>query len=154
MEAARLYTLLHPSLFVVSGGIVVPGSQLRSEAEAMADRLERLGVPRAGMTLDTRSVNTYEQSEWVRAHTRPGARVVVITTPIHMPRTLALFESRGLRPIPAPSAIDYLPGHTARWTLLVPSPSALRASELVMYEYLAEVNGWARGWLTRNDLPQ
>jgi uncharacterized SAM-binding protein YcdF (DUF218 family) len=78
--------------------------------------------------------------------------IIVVTTPIHMTRTLELFRSRGLRPIPSASAIDYMP-EGSRFDLLVPNASSLRASELAIYEYLATANGRARGWIASADAP-
>lgn len=154
LEGARLYALLGQPTLIVSGGIVNPDVQLQSEAALMADYLADLGVPRDRMRLEADSSNTFEQSARILAMVGAGARVVVITTPIHMPRTLELFESRGLRPIPSPSPIDYAPDSQSRIAQFIPNPSSLRASELVMYEYLAIANGWARGWIAAADTPQ
>jgi uncharacterized SAM-binding protein YcdF (DUF218 family) len=154
MEGARLYTLLDRPTVVVSGGIVNPDVQLQSEADLLAEHLVRLGVSRDHLRIEANSTNTFEQSERIAAMVGRGARVIVVTTPIHMPRTLELFQSRGLRPIPSPSAIDYAPDTTSRLATLIPNPSSLRASELVFYEYLAIANGWARGWIAPVDAPQ
>ena len=109
MEGVRLYALLgHPRL-ILSGGIVNPESQKQSEAALMADTMERLGVPRTALELEAESRNTYEQSVRIAQLVPRGAAVVVVTTPIHMPRTIQLFEARGLKPVASPSQIDYGP---------------------------------------------
>jgi uncharacterized SAM-binding protein YcdF (DUF218 family) len=152
LEGARLFALLDRPTLIVSGGIVNPESQLQSEADLMAEYLVRLGVPRDHLRIEASSRNTYEQSERVLALVGRGMPIIVVTTPIHMTRTLELFRSRGLRPIPSASAIDYMP-EGSRFDLLVPNASSLRASELAIYEYLATANGRARGWIASADAP-
>jgi uncharacterized SAM-binding protein YcdF (DUF218 family) len=154
MEGARLSSLFGDTQIVLTGGIVDPGSQQRAEADLMADAIVAMGVPRRRIVLDVHSTNTYEQSVRVAQLLAPHAACVVVTTPIHMRRTLELFKARGLQPIPSPSAIEYVGPPQSTLIQFVPNPFALRASELVMYEYLATVNGQARGWLNRSDAPE
>ncbi len=72
-----------------------------------------------------------------------------------MPRAVALFRSRGLNPLPAPSHIDYTGRVRDSMLRFVPSANALRASELSMYEYLGMVYAKSRGWLDpARDAPQ
>jgi uncharacterized SAM-binding protein YcdF (DUF218 family) len=154
MEGARLYKLLGAPRVILTGGIVNPEVQKQSEAEQMADAMRRLGVPQEALALETHSRNTFEQSMRVAAMVPPGSTVVVVTTPIHMGRTRQLFEARGLRVVPSPCRIDYGPERSSAASRFVPNASSLRASELALYEYLAMLNGWTRGWLTREDTLQ
>jgi uncharacterized SAM-binding protein YcdF (DUF218 family) len=153
LEGARLYALLENPLVIVSGGIVSSSTQRASEADLMAVELERLGVPRERIVREGRSVNTFEQAVNVPPLLGGHRTFVLVTTPIHMPRTMALFESQGTRPIPSSSNIGYQDPEMPGWRRYVPSPHALRASELVMYEQLANVNSRVRGWLPA-DTPQ
>jgi uncharacterized SAM-binding protein YcdF (DUF218 family) len=155
MEGARLYRLLGKPRLILSGGIVNTEIQKQSEAELMAETMERLGIPRRAMELEASSHNTYEQSVRVAALVPRGSTVVVVTTPIHMSRTLELFSARGLKPVPSPCRIDYGPEpSSSALARVVPNAASLRASELALYEYLAVANGWARGWLSRADALQ
>jgi uncharacterized SAM-binding protein YcdF (DUF218 family) len=154
MEGARLYRLLGAPRLILTGGIVNPEVQKQSEAEQMAEAMRKLGVPADALALESNSRNTYEQSVRVAAMVPAGSTVVLVTTPIHMPRTRQLFEARGLRVIPSPSRIDYSPAPSSPALRFIPNASSLRASELAFYEYLAIVNGRARGWLTREDTLQ
>ena len=155
IEGARLYRLLRPSVVIASGGLADPDEFRRSEAEAVRDVLIRLGVPPEVIVIEPRSSNTAEQAALVPPLLRGHRRFALITTPIHMPRALALFRSRGLNPVPAPSHIDYT-GKAGRSMLrFVPSANALRASELSMYEYLGMLYARSRGWLDpARDAPQ
>jgi uncharacterized SAM-binding protein YcdF (DUF218 family) len=154
MEGARLHALLGRARLILSGGIANPEIQKQSEAELMAETMARLGVPRQAIELESNSRNTYEQSVRVAAILPKGATMVLVTTPIHMPRALELFTARGLKPVPSPCRIDYGPEPASTGARFVPNFESLRASELALYEYLALANGWARGWLERSDTLQ
>lgn len=154
MEGARLYRLLGRPRLILSGGIVNAEIQKQSEAELMAEAMTRLGVPREALVLEAASRNTYEQSVRVAQMLPAGSTAVIVTTPIHMPRTLQLFEARGLKPVPSPCRIAYGPETSSPASRFIPNASSLRASELAFYEYLAVANGWARGWLARSDTLQ
>lgn len=155
IEGARLYRLLHPAVVIASGGLADPEEFRRSEAEAIRDVLIRLGVPREVVVIEPLSSNTAEQAERVAALLRDHPRFALITTPIHMPRAVALFRSRGLNPLPAPSHIDYTDKAQGSMLRFVPSAGALRASELSMYEYLGMMYATSRGWLDpARDAPQ
>jgi uncharacterized SAM-binding protein YcdF (DUF218 family) len=135
-EAARLYRLLGRRRIIASGGIPPTGAGKRAESEVMRDYLARLGVAGEDIALESASTNTTEQAELVAALLPPGARVLLVTTPAHMPRAAALFRSRGVDVVPAVS--DSLPGSEGRWTeAVVPNRYALRASETAVYELVA-----------------
>ena len=151
LEAARLYRLLGGLPVIVSGGVVSGSMLQRSEADTMADTLEGLGVPRSALTIERTSVNTYEQSVRVAPLVAGHARFVLVTTPVHLRRALALFEARGLHPVPGPSDLGALHEPVTSAPYLWPSMAALRASELAIYEHLALGNARARGWLAAND---
>jgi uncharacterized SAM-binding protein YcdF (DUF218 family) len=154
IEGARLYRLLQPELVVASGGFADPKVLRRSEAEALRDVLVSLGVPRDRIVIEPQSWNTASQAAHVAPLLRAHPRFALVTTPIHMARAMALFEHHGLRPVAAPSPIDYTTLEESTLLRFVPSANALRASELSMYEYLGLVYAQSRGWLTARDTPQ
>jgi uncharacterized SAM-binding protein YcdF (DUF218 family) len=149
IEAARLFRLLGGVPVITSGGIVNPRTLERPEADLLADALVTLGVPRARILVERASVNTYEQSVRVAALV-PGPRFVLVTTPIHLRRAVALFEARGFHPVPAPSNVDTV-REPETDPVRLPNLWSLRQSELALYEYLAVANARARGWLARRD---
>jgi uncharacterized SAM-binding protein YcdF (DUF218 family) len=155
IEGARLYRLLHPAVVIASGGLADPEEFRRSEAEAIRDVLIRLGVPREVVVIEPRSGNTAEQAERIAPLLRDHPRFTLVTSPIHMPRAVALFRSRGLNPVPAPSHIDYTGKAQDSFLRFVPSAHALHASELSIYEYLGMAYARSRGWLDpARDAPQ
>jgi uncharacterized SAM-binding protein YcdF (DUF218 family) len=153
LEGARLRMLLPPARVIVSGGVPDGGLNRKPEAELMADAMASLGVPRAQLVIEGASRNTHEQSVKVADLLKPGERIVLVTTPIHMSRALTYFKSRGFDAVPSPAPIEYTT-HPLTWRqLLVPDAGALRMSELTIYERLAMALGWARGWSATNDAP-
>src|SRR4051794_15641825 len=52
MEGVRLYHLLGQPRLILTGGIVNPEIQKQSEAELMAEAMERLGIPHDAMALE------------------------------------------------------------------------------------------------------
>lgn len=146
VEGARLVNLLAPEHIVLSGGIVYPSSQTRTEADVMRDVLRELGVTEDRVILESRSRNTYEQvvniADLLRAH-RIGQFVVVTAAP-HMARVLGLFRRQGLSPVPSVPMAAFESREGRRWLF---SARALEDSEAASYEYMALVGYWLRGRL-------
>ena len=151
LEAVRIYRLLGGPPIIASGGIVSGLRLQRSEADVMTDALVGLGIPRERITIDRASTTTYEQAVNVAPLVKGHRRFVLVTTPVHLRRAMALFEARGLHPVAGPSDLGAL--HEDSWMpgAFVPSTAGLRASEIAIYEHLALGNARARGWLDAND---
>ena len=77
--------------------VTVDGQTLYPEANTMAELLALLGVPADALILETRSRNTYENAVEVKQELAAlGAeRVGLVTSAMHMPRSVALFEKQG-----------------------------------------------------------
>lgn len=75
------------------------------EALAMAGALERQGVPSSVLMLETQSRNTHQNAAYSAPVLRNHGlqRILLVTSPIHMPRAVASFEKQGLEVIPAPT---------------------------------------------------
>lgn len=143
-EGARLFTLLHGPLIVVSGGIADPNSQWRTEADMMREALVGAGVPPGRIVMEAASRNTYEQVRQVAAilRRREVNRFVVVTAPTHMRRVERLFRRQGLSPV---ASVPVAMGARADDTAWPFSLAALRASRDASYEYMALVGYWLRG---------
>lgn len=78
------------------------------ESEVMADLLVFFGVPRDAVILESVSMNTYENGiETTRILQERGlSDIVLVTSAMHMPRSMAIFQNLDLEPIPAPT--DFL----------------------------------------------
>ena len=109
LYAASLYQNGVAPHVLVSGGIVgVDGPALNQEAESMGALLATMGVPASALWLETNSRNTYENAvETKKILDAKGIdRIVLVTSAMHMPRSVAIFEKQGFTVIPAPT--DYM----------------------------------------------
>jgi len=136
--AAELYHAGKAPLIVVSGGQVFPQPGLKSEAEYHAMLLERMGVPRDAIVLETQSRNTQENAEFVARllQQRGLKRILLTTSAIHMPRSMLLFSQTGLEVEPAVCDIRVAPLQRP-WLLgILPSAQALSLSEGAIREWM------------------
>ena len=70
---------------------------------------------------------------------------VLVTSPLHMRRSMLAFEQQGMHPIPSPSPL--VPDRSTRRSALLPSDMWLQIGDSVLYEWLARGYYWWRGWL-------
>lgn len=158
VQAARLYRAGKAPLVVVSGGYIEFLGSTVPEAEAMQDLLELLGVPETAILQEDRARNTYENALYVRAllDTAGANRILLVTSALHMPRSVAIFARQGFEVIPAPA--DFFVTRTpegqaaevglgGRLLPLLPSAEALDLSTRALKEYIGMVIYRLRGWL-------
>lgn len=115
---------------VSSGGD--PSGFGKSEAELYAEALERLGAARADLIVEGRSLNTWQNAQFsaeILAGQQPD-RVVLVTSGLHVRRSLLYFSHFGVRSIGVRA--DY--AH-ARVTLL-PQAYNILLADLAIHEYL------------------
>jgi uncharacterized SAM-binding protein YcdF (DUF218 family) len=72
-------------------------------------------------------------------------RFVLVTSPLHMGRSLAVFAAEGLQPVP--SAAPLYADRTSPPFLLTPNDVSLEVGNAVIYEWCARAYYWWRGWL-------
>jgi uncharacterized SAM-binding protein YcdF (DUF218 family) len=127
-------------------------------AEDMADLLMLMGVPQEALWLENQSRNTYENALECQKLLQNHAidRVILVTSAIHMPRSVALFEEQGIQIIPAPT--DYTvtqdgweqlfnPSPTTLLTNLIPSAENLNLTTNALKEYIGMLVYALRGWM-------
>ncbi|TJY59916.1 YdcF family protein [Sinimarinibacterium sp. CAU 1509] len=134
---AALYHAGKAPLIIVSGGRLpwTPGTQ--SEADAMAALLQQLGVPDAAVLREGRSRTTRENARYTRdlLATRGIHRVLLVTSALHMPRSMRNFETPGVEFIAAPTDVEVV--ERAHGVLdLLPDTRALDGSARAFKEYL------------------
>jgi uncharacterized SAM-binding protein YcdF (DUF218 family) len=133
--AAQLFYAGKAPLVLLSGGGNLE-RQLFSEARAMAVFLKDLGVPAHSIALEETSRNTRENAEFsarlLRA--RGMEHILLVTSALHMPRALMLFNAQGLQVTPAPT--DFKSGQEPQYSLLawLPDADALNGSALALKE--------------------
>jgi uncharacterized SAM-binding protein YcdF (DUF218 family) len=96
--ALRLYRAGFAPVVLFSGGA---GHPERSEAEIYAEAARSLGLPADVIRTETRSAATFEHprrlsdAEFVREHGGREASLIVVTSPYHGRRVLAVFRKAG-----------------------------------------------------------
>ena len=147
LETARLYRLLGQPLVIVSGGNTGQRTPPRTEAAAYRRALLNLGVPSDRIVLEESSMTTRDEAVDVKpllaAH--GVTRFVLVTSPIHMARSLSVFRAVGLSAVPSVSALRSGAERPA-WSP-IPDRDSLLLSDAVIYEALARVWYLAHGWL-------
>lgn len=148
MEGIRVYELLDEPLVIVSGGSNPFLGGGRPESELMAEMLMEAEIPEERIILETLSQSTKEQASKLKPvlDQHEINSFVLITSPIHMRRSMAVFEEEGLKPIPSPSSL-VSEVFTDGGLGIFPSWVALDASQAAFREYMALTYYWVRGWL-------
>jgi uncharacterized SAM-binding protein YcdF (DUF218 family) len=148
MEGIRLYELMDEPLVIVSGGSNPFLGGGTPESILLLDMLLDSGIPGDHIILETESRSTREQAEKIKPllENMDIDNFILVTSPIHMKRSMAVFEAHGMDPIPSPSALRS-EGFDGKIGIL-PSWIALDASQSAFREYMALGYYWFRGWLS------
>lgn len=156
--AAHLYHLGKAPVVIVSGGAIDLFGSTVAEAEAMHEYLVAFGVPDAAIVQEARSRNTYENAIYVRdiLEDLGAQRVLLVTSALHMPRSVAIFVKQGMDVIPAPVDFTVTGAEEGRTVArgwdgqvlkLLPSAEHLELSTRVLREVIGLVVYRLRGWL-------
>lgn len=115
---------------IVSGGD--PYRNGRTEAAAYGDVLLGMGVDRSDLLLETRSMNTWQNAQFVQPMLKAYApqRVVLVSSAVHLRRAQKYFEHFGIDALPVRA--DYL---DARLTWF-PNGWNMALTEAALHEYL------------------
>lgn len=123
--AANLYRAGKAPQVILSGGnILWLENPADTPADDMQNLLVQLGVPPEAMVLEGESQNTEENARYTAQILRERGITdfLLVTSAIHMPRSMMLFEAEGLNPRPAPC--DFSVTETS-WNDLSANPMAL-----------------------------
>ncbi len=159
LYAAKLYKEGRAPVILLSGGnITWLGGRSMTPADEMAQILAMIGIPNQAVWLQPESRNTYEDALYSSQILKEkGIRqVLLVTSAMHMPRSVALFEHQGIQVIPAP--VDFTitqdgwenlntPDLQAMLVNLVPNTSSLSLTTNAMKEYIGLLIYGLRGWL-------
>jgi uncharacterized SAM-binding protein YcdF (DUF218 family) len=138
LEGVRIFRQYPESRLILSGcGAFDPVP----EAHVMADVAGFLGVDGSHIILESGSYDTEDQARLIRPIVG-NQPFVLVTSAIHMRRSVALFRKLGMNPIAAPAGKtkDSEPIVTPAW--FFPNVDALEESTAAVHEYLGLA--WAR----------
>lgn len=159
LYAAHLYSQKRAPKLILSGGRISwrGGSSDPSEADDMKEFATAMAVPDSAIILEGESLNTRQNAVNVQKILTAQSlkSVLLVTSAIHMPRAVAIFNKLGIQVIPAPT--DYLvPSELnqslkATWqgqllTLLPEAESVSRFTQ-AMKEYVGFAIYRLRGWV-------
>jgi uncharacterized SAM-binding protein YcdF (DUF218 family) len=159
LYAASLYrTGKAPHILLSGGNISWLEDAESSPAADMAALLSMLGVPPEAIWLESKSLNTYENALYTRQFLEEQDinQILLVTSALHMPRAVALFEKQGLEVIPAPADFTVTQEGWAslfsgpiqpKIIYLLPNASSLALTTNVLKEYLGMLVYWLRGWV-------
>src|SRR3990172_8779662 len=92
-------------LIVVTGGNLPWSDNISDPAQDMRELLVEMGVPTEAILVEGDSDNTYENAVLTRELLEPLGidSILLVTSAMHMPRSVPLFEKQGFDVIPAPT---------------------------------------------------
>jgi len=159
LYAAKLYKEgFAPNILVSGGNLEFSESRGDTPAAEMTELLILTGVPNEVIWQQPNSENTYEDALYSAEilKEKDVHRIILVTSAIHMPRSVALFEQQGIEVVPAP--VDFTvteqnwhstfkPGADEVLIYLLPNASSLGLTTNALKEYLGLLIYGLRGWL-------
>lgn len=145
IAAAHLYRDGKAPILILSGGnIGWMSSNSSTPAEQMAELLTFMDVPSSALILDNTSQNTYENAVNVKEIIEENgfSTVLLVTSAMHMPRSVMLFEQQGISVIPVPVDYSVVENTIAEQSLLdklygfMPNVGNLAMTTNVLKEYI------------------
>jgi uncharacterized SAM-binding protein YcdF (DUF218 family) len=160
LYAAWLYHQGKADYILLSGGNVFTDTLTTepAEAEDMLAVMQMLNVPDEAIWLETKSRNSYENALYSRylLEDKNISTVLLVTSAIHMPRAVALFEKQGFTVIPLPT--DFVvtqrgwqgvtrPALLAQLGNVLPTVENLQLTTWAIKEYIGIAVYRLQGWL-------
>ncbi|MEI7639259.1 MAG: ElyC/SanA/YdcF family protein [Syntrophus sp. (in: bacteria)] len=138
LEGVRLHRQLPDSRLILSGGAVF---QDAPEGETLAKTALLMGVSENNVVRENKSLDTADQAKLISSIVGRN-RFVLVTSAIHMPRSMALFRKFGMDPIAAPT--NYMVVKQSRFHpgMFFPDSGFLHKMEAAIHEYLGLI--WMR----------
>ncbi|MBW4573773.1 MAG: YdcF family protein [Aphanothece sp. CMT-3BRIN-NPC111] len=157
LYGAQLYRQGKAPWVIASGGRINWRGSGPPESQDMAGILETMGVPKSAILQDPSSFNTYENAINVREILKANnlRQVLLVTSAMHMPRSLRIFRRQGINAIAAPTDflvtqqdLQELNSSTQAILLnLMPDTARLDKTTRALKEYIGTVIYRLRGWL-------
>ncbi|KAB8314963.1 YdcF family protein [Tolypothrix campylonemoides VB511288] len=157
LYAAQLYREKKAPVIILSGGRINWKGSGSPESADMASILTSIGIPEAAIVQEPDSLNTYENAVNVKKIlvSRGIRRVLLVTSAIHMPRSLLIFRRQGIDAIPTPTDFLISEGDleeltsTPKAALLnvLPDVDNLKLFTAALKEYIGILAYRLRGWL-------
>ena len=156
LHGARLYLEGKASKVIMSGGRIDWKDGGPPESSDMAELAKTLGVPADAILEDPTSLNTYQNAVNVKQilEAENLQTVLLVTSAIHMPRSLQIFKKQGIEAIAAPTDFRVVTHPNpidrsvqAQILNTVPDVGRLEYSTRALKEYIGIIIYRLKGWL-------
>ena len=157
LHGALLYRQEKAPWLILSGGRIEWDAKAPPESADMAEIAGAMGVPESAILQDATSLNTYQNAVNVRQilqEKQLWGKVLLVTSALHMPRSLLVFRRQGIEAIPAPTDFlvsegDFQPSRTVQGAILnlIPDAQSLQQFTSALKEYIGIFIYRLRGWL-------
>jgi uncharacterized SAM-binding protein YcdF (DUF218 family) len=155
LYGAELFRRGKAPQIICTGDVGTGAIGVRPEADDMAELLRMIGVPESAIVLERKAQNTHEHAVnlcpiFEARHIR---RVLLVTSAMHMPRSIGVFRKLcpAVEYVPAPTDFRVTEGPPIPWYRHVidplPTPQSLADFVSVSHEYLGLIYYRLRGWL-------
>lgn len=155
LYGAELFRRGKAPQIICTGDVGTGAIGVRPEAEDMAELLTMIGIPRSAIVLETKAQNTHEHAinlcpMFAELKVK---RVLLVTTAMHMPRSIGVFREScpAVEYVPAPTDFRVTEGPPVPWYRHVidplPTPQSLADFTSVSHEYIGLLYYRLRGWL-------
>lgn len=146
LETARVYRIAHPAWVISSGGNPDPDDPAEPSSTNMRDMLVRLGVPADRILLESLSRNSHDEAVLIAPMLRSLGvdALVLVTSAVHMPRSVGAFRAVGWTPTPAVAPDSWFENEWIDW--VHPTTHGLDFSEQVAHELIGLPYYRLRGW--------
>jgi uncharacterized SAM-binding protein YcdF (DUF218 family) len=156
LYAAKLYQEGKAPLIIAAGGRIDWYRGAASEATDMAIILQTMGVPTEAIIEEPNSLNTYQNAVNVKEILLRNElnRILLVTSAMHMPRSLRIFQRQGIDAIAAPT--DFLVSQQelqqdnsleSEILSFFPDTDSLNNTTKAIKEYIGTFVYRFRGWL-------
>lgn len=147
VEAAILAHRYPAAMVVISGGTFGDHPEAATEGVIAQRFLVDLGVDKARITLENRSLSTAENASFTRELLMPqaGQRWILVTSASHMPRAVGSFRRAGfpVTPYPAGYTTSGLP--VDYWSVGLQASTNLVRVDVAVHEWLGLLAYWLTG---------
>jgi uncharacterized SAM-binding protein YcdF (DUF218 family) len=157
LYGAKLYREGKAPKVILSGGRIDWKQSGPPESADMVELMKGMGVPESAMLQDPTSLNTHENAVNVKKIMEANnmRKILLVTSAMHMPRSLRIFQKLGIDAIPATtdfviSDLDQEEfGRSAQAVTLnlLPEVERLYFSSRALKEYVGIGIYWLKGWL-------
>lgn len=134
VTAARAFRKIHLPI-IVSGGAPARGGT--PESVITGRFLIDLGVPAEMIIEERQSRDTSENARYCKEilKQRGFRNPILVTSGLHMKRSVLAFERVGVRVVPLPARLTAVPEKAYNWTHFIPSGSAFGVSAAALKEH-------------------